>query len=282
MKLNHVCFIRKSRVFILPFFIMANALSTAALAERPYQLPEQAAQIAKDIYLLGVAQHNGEPVIGYSFIHRYHGSAKPEKPGGDKGGGGKGGGKNKGGKGGGDNTSDCYAFINGGVKWTSTENYIVDPSNQSGMSDTFVYSNIEAATKAWNDEVSGNIFGSRVTGIVDGADTSSPDNKNEVYFAEINQGGVIAVTNTWFTYNGVIVEWDQVYDDVDFAWGDADTNTGVMDLLNIAAHEVGHAAGMSHPDGSCSVETMYAYAAAGETKKRDLNSGDIVGIQTLY
>ena len=112
MKLTYPSFIRKSWVFILPFFMMANALSTAALAERPYQLPEHAAQIAKDIYLLGVAQHNGEPVIGYSFIHRYHGSAKPEKPGGDKGGGGngggKGGGKDKGGKGGGENTSDCY------------------------------------------------------------------------------------------------------------------------------------------------------------------------------
>jgi len=57
MKLNHFCFIRKSRGFILPFFMTANALSTAALAERPYQLSEQAAQIAKGIYLLGVAQH---------------------------------------------------------------------------------------------------------------------------------------------------------------------------------------------------------------------------------
>jgi hypothetical protein len=286
MKLTCPGFIRKSRVFILPFFMMTNALSTAAFAERPYQLPEQAAQIAKDVYLLGIAQHNGKPVIGYSFIHHYHEFAKPEKPGRDKGGrgngGGKGGGKNKGSTGGGDNTSSCYAFINGGVKWNSAENYIVDPSNQSGMSNSFVYSNIAAATTAWNKQVSGNIFGSRISGTVDGADTASPDNKNEVYFAEINESGVIAVTNVWFTYTGVIVEWDQVYDDIDFAWGNADTNTGVMDLLNIAAHEVGHAAGMNHPDSSCIVETMYAYASAGETKKRDLNTGDIAGIQALY
>jgi predicted Zn-dependent protease len=55
-----------------------------------------------------------------------------------------------------------------------------------------------------------------------------------------------------------------------------------MDFLSIAAHEVGHAAGMDHPENSCTEETMYAYAAYGETKKRDLNDGDVAGIRNLY
>jgi len=108
-----------------------------------------------------------------------------------------------------------------------------------------------------------------------------------VMFAAIDDPGVIAVTITWGVFSGPpsgreLVEWDQVYDDVDFAWGDADTNTSAMDLLNIAVHEIGHAAGLAHPDLTCTDETMYAYAAEGETKKRDLNAGDIAGIRDIY
>jgi len=32
----------------------------------------------------------------------------------------------------------------------------------------------------------------------------------------------------------------------------------------------------------CSEQTMYGYAGYGETKKRDLNDGDIAGIKNLY
>jgi hypothetical protein len=40
--------------------------------------------------------------------------------------------------------------------------------------------------------------------------------------------------------------------------------------------------GLGHPSGSCTEETMYAYASLGEVKKRDLNSGDVSGINGLY
>ncbi|MEK0349324.1 MAG: hypothetical protein QQN50_06000 [Nitrosopumilus sp.] len=39
---------------------------------------------------------------------------------------------------------------------------------------------------------------------------------------------------------------------------------------------------MGHPTDDCTEETMYRFAGAGETKKRDLNTGDITGIQRLY
>jgi hypothetical protein len=55
-----------------------------------------------------------------------------------------------------------------------------------------------------------------------------------------------------------------------------------MDYQNIATHEFGHAAGMGHPAGSCTEETMYGFAQSGETKKRTLAAGDIAGIQKQY
>ena len=52
--------------------------------------------------------------------------------------------------------------------------------------------------------------------------------------------------------------------------------------MNIKTHEAGHAAGLGHPDNTCTEETMYAFASIGETKKRTVNSGDIAGIKDLY
>ena len=75
-----------------------------------------------------------------------------------------------------------------------------------------------------------------------------------------------------------------VFDNVDFQWGDVEASgiSSYMDFLNIATHEIGHAAGMGHPPETCTEETMYAFAEEGETKKRTLEAGDIAGIQELY
>ncbi|MGD2053521.1 MAG: matrixin family metalloprotease [Gammaproteobacteria bacterium] len=248
-----------------------------AQAERPFTLPANAKQIAKDIYDLGTGMHNGEHVRGIAFIHRQDRTAKPQGVGG--------GNKDKGG-------STCYAFISSGAKWKSVEDYIIDSANLSGMSQSDVEGTIADATRLWNDQASGRIFGSQVAGTVDGAETQTPlDDKNEIYFADINDAAIgsnntIAVTVTWGVFSGPprarkLVEWDQVYNQ-SFTFGDASINTGIMDFLGIAAHEIGHAAGMDHPDSTCTEETMYAYAANGETKKRNLNEGDIVGIKKLY
>jgi hypothetical protein len=114
------------------------------------------------------------------------------------------------------------------------------------------------------------------------ADSSSPDNQNEIYFANISSSGTIAVTTTWYnTFTKQIVEMDQVFDDTDYDWS-ATGEAGKMDFENIANHELGHGIGMGHPSDSCSNETMYRYASFGETKKRDLNTGDIAGINALY
>ncbi len=98
---------------------------------------------------------------------------------------------------------------------------------------------------------------------------------------------MIGVTIVWGFFRGAprnreLVEWDMVFDDDHFEWGFDVADPTKMDFENIATHEIGHAAGMGHPDSTCTEETMYAFADFGETKKRDLNAGDIAGISELY
>ena len=263
------------KLFVLTA-VLALIFTSHAQAARPFSLPANAKQIAKNIYDLGTGMHNGEQVRGFAFIYRADHAVKPDGVGGGKKGGG----------------SKCYAYISSGAKWRVVEDYVVDSTNLSGMSQTDVESTIATALGLWNEQASGTIFGSQVAGTVDGADVTTPlDDRNEVYFADINDPSIdsnntIAVTVTWGVFGGPprnrrLVEWDQVYNE-SFVFGDASINTGVMDILGIAAHEVGHAAGMGHPESTCLDETMFAFAATGEVKKRDLNAGDIAGVKKLY
>ncbi len=189
------------------------------------------------------------------------------------------------GGGAGGTTEKCYAFLGNGVKWKTTESYIVDSTNSAGLSDDFVRSKMTQSLETWDSQVSFDIFGAEGLGVVDGIDTQSTDGKNEVMFGSIEEPGAIAVTVTWAIFIGPpsqrqIVEWDMIFDDSDFAWGDGLPTA--MDFQNIATHEIGHAGGMGHPSDSCTEETMYRFASEGEIKKRDLNSGDITGIKALY
>jgi len=84
-----------------------------------------------------------------------------------------------------------------------------------------------------------------------------------------------------------IIEFDILFD-TDYEWGyagptDEDElgDTSVMDLQNIATHELGHGLGLADIY-NCPEVTMYGYSDYGETQKRTLDGPDITGIQELY
>jgi hypothetical protein len=219
------------------------------------------------------AFHNGKLVEARIVFHHRPGHS-----------GGPGGGGGPGGKG----DSTCFKTFGKGVEWKTTEDYVVDPTNSDGLSSSFVKNAIANDMGTWDGEVGFDIFGSEDTGSsVDGPDTVSPDDKNEIMFGSIGGSGTIAVTIVWGIFSGPpgqreIVEYDMVFDDPDYLWGDADVNPAAMDFENIATHELGHALGLDHPLDTCTEETMYAFAVEGETSKRDLNSGDIDGVNDVY
>ncbi len=256
-------------------------------------IPSQAVEVSPGVFSLGTTlDYDGRLVEGYAFIDYQKGFGKPTGCNND--------GKCQGwedvscadcaggGNGGGADDSSCYGFLSKGAKWKSTEGWIVNPANTRDLTSDFVFSNLSIDIEKWETAAGINILGQgTTTNIVLIADTQSPDNQNEVYFADIESSGAIGITIVWGIFRGPpqlreLVEWDQVYDDVDFDWS-ANGEAGKMDFENIATHELGHSIGLDDLyEDKCSEQTMYGYADYGETAKRTLEAGDITGIQKLY
>lgn len=239
-----------------------------------FRIPEAAVEIEPNVFALGTARDtDGLLVEGFAFVHK-----KDEKGRSGNGNGAKG------------SSSTCYAFLASGAKWKSVEPYLFNPSNADDFNEATAAAELAASITEWEKNVSPDIVGAgTVTFDALSAESLSPDGLNEVFFAELDDPNTIAVTITWGFYGGRpqnrrLVEWDMVFNDPDYAWGDVATsgNTSLMDFQNIATHELGHAIGMGHPSDSCAEETMYRFASNGETKKRSLNAGDIAGIKKLY
>ena len=261
-----------SLIMLIAIGLIAFSLPDTNRVPATVVIPENAVEVAPGVFDLGTATVDGKVLQGYMFVkYKEDFTHKPNHQGG-----------------GGTGTSTCFAFLSQGAKWKTTEPYVLATTNSDGMNSTFVDSVTVTSLDGWDLQVAFEVFGNKdASNVVDGADTAAPDNKNEIFFGDIADPGAIAVTTVWGIFSGPpfqreLVEFDAVFDDVDFTWGDATVNPSVMDYQNIATHEFGHGAGMGHPSDSCTEETMYRFASAGETKKRTLNQGDIDGIKKLY
>lgn len=259
-------------------------LATSALAvpltpgtSRTLVLPQSAGH--SNVISLGIAVDpvTGKQVEGLAIIHPKQNSAKP---GGNKGG-----------------STSCYTYLSSGAKWRNVEPWVFNPVNLRNLDVASASAILSQGVSKWEDATDGvvgngvgvDVLGESATTSAElVADTVSPDGQNEVYFADITDSNTIAVTIIWGIFGGPpaqrqLVEWDQVYDDVTYDWSSEGSGVaGKMDFDNIATHELGHSMGMGDLYNSCIDETMYGYATEGETKKRDLGNGDILGINKLY
>jgi len=214
-----------------------------------------------------LAQDRG-PLSKITFIHYRKNFAKPS-PDRSKGSGGS-----------------CYTYISSGAKWKAPADYIVNPTG-SNLDSTYVRQTIDQGVAEWEKYGGQNIFGSGYSDLTASMGFNN-DGKNVVSFGPYSDNNAIAVTTVWGYFFGApstreIVEWDLLFNNY-YPFGDALVNgTAVMDLQDIATHELGHSAGMGDLySGACSVQTMFGYSGYGETIKRDLANGDIQGIKKLY
>ena len=174
----------------------------------------------------------------------------------------------------------CYKLM--GVKWnTLPVKYVINPTN-SGLPKSFVTSTISTSAETWDAATSKELFDNSYSTSYT-AQYGVQDYQNAITFGDYSSNNVIAVTAVWYTrYGKQIVEFDQLYN-TRFTWGDATSTPGVMDLQNIATHELGHAVGLSDLyTPTCTAVTMYGYSSYGELQKRDLAQPDITGLQKIY
>lgn len=224
-------------------------------------VPPGAVEVAQDVFYLGTRSDHGRTVEGYAFVHRARSGAAKGKPGG----------------------GGCFTYLARDAKWSSAEPWLVD---DSGAPIAGMLAEMATDVDTWESAAGADIFGNGSNDDGYDADTSALDDRNGAEFAPLADAGVIAVTYTWGLFGGPpqgrgLVEWDMIFDSDSFSWSTTGA-AGTMDFRNIDTHELGHAMGLGHPSGSCTEETMYAFASLGETKKRDLNAGDIAGINGLY
>ncbi|MDI6734406.1 MAG: matrixin family metalloprotease [Patescibacteria group bacterium] len=275
----------EKKIFALVVTASFLFLGISALAAKPdfsdedsFNLPSSAIKIKDGVYSLGKAYdpETNKLVEGYAFVRFQKNIKKNTIP---------------------DSTtiSLCYGFLAEGAKWTTEENWLLNPKNRRGLSNNFLLNNTTFNISKWENAADGTLDDSSINILGNGtltslklkADTARPDNKNEVYFANVSYPGAIAVTIIWGVFDGpienrVLVEWDQIYDDRDYNWSSTG-EAGKMDFENIATHELGHSVGLDDQyDSTCGEVTMYGYAGYGEINKRTLETPDVLGISTLY
>jgi hypothetical protein len=170
-----------------------------------------------------------------------------------------------------DAATDCPStkYVTAGWRWTAP--YSARADNHASV--------FNAAGSTWDAATSASIFG----GVTSGSGPAGVfDGVNQFAFQNLGSSSTIAVTTTWYYRgSGQAVESDAQYNTF-YAWSTSGAS-GAMDVQNIGTHEIGHTFGLDHPKGpGTSCLTMYAYANTGETQKRTLGDGDILGIQALY
>ena len=204
-----------------------------------------------------------------TFIHFRGAHAKPDKPGGGK------------------PTQDgYYAYLAKGCRWKTPENFVLNPLNGDGVPPEFVQQAVAAGMNEWEKYGGTAIFGTLALDGNAAYNDSATDGVNAFSFGPLPLD-IIAVTTVWGYFGGPvqtreIVEADMLFNDA-YLWGDGEANPSLMDLQNIATHELGHVAGMDdlYIAGAFR-ETMYGYSDEGDIAKRDLYNGDITGIKKLY
>jgi len=175
----------------------------------------------------------------------------------------------------------CYKLM--GVKWSILPvKYVINPTNPQGLTKEFVTSAISTSAETWDAATSKELFANSYF-VSYTTQYGVQDYQNAITFGDYPTANVIAVTTVWYTrYGKQIIEFDQLYN-TRFTWGDATNGPTVMDLQNIATHELGHAVGLDDIyTKSCTVVTMFGYSNNGEIIKRTLEPADVTGLRSIY
>jgi hypothetical protein len=179
-------------------------------------------------------------------------------------------------------TSASGSFKYSGIHWADADipvGYFISTTVPSTWRPV-----IQQCFQTWED-VPGSYMDYTYNGTTNIGAPHDLDGFNVVSYGNIDgANGTLAYCCAWYyTANRTLIETDIVFDNSE-TWSTASTcPSNAFDVQNVGTHEVGHTLLLNDLyDPADSEETMYGYAELGETKKRTLNGGDIVGIRYIY
>src|SRR3989339_290842 len=211
----------KKFVFVVLATLLLTTVATASMLVPSSDRAKEVAKAPEHSPVIELTDAGEWGLERVDFIH-YAKPVKPAKPSG---------------------TDSCYKLM--GVKWKSLPvSYVVNPANPSGLSQDFVVGTIARSAETWDLATSKDLFNDMVS--VDySARYGVQDYRNSIAFGDYGGSNVIAVTSVWFVRSTKqIVEFDMLFN-TQYPWGDSDNVPGIMDLQNIATHELGHSVGLS-------------------------------------
>ena len=167
-------------------------------------------------------------------------------------------------------------------RWPSnTATFYVNPAN-ADVSGAEAAAALEAGMDVWNTQ-GDSAFRFQYGGNV--PDTSTGyDHRNVVIFRNTSNGSTIATTYSWWNGSHQLVDSDIIFWDGGFRFFTGTSGCGGVSnaayVEDIAAHEFGHALGMSH--SSYTDATMYPTYSYCSQAFRTLAPDDIAGVRSLY
>jgi hypothetical protein len=181
-------------------------------------------------------------------------------------------------------TPNCCSYLNGNLKWNSTQSFNLDPTNSLTLSSKFVTEVVNRSVIEWGFSMENRfIYPNLSIGIVSSNSLKDPNGINDISFAYISNPDIISVSMMYFIpIQNTLVEGDLFFN-INKGIGDGSVDPSKFDLYTLSLKSFGSFFGLrpTQTSSDCVNSVMYPTISPGELK-RTLTGDDFSCLGMLY